>query len=472
MDLLTKIIKTLPAESYENLLEKVGIQPQHPNYIIISKIREGGDMEGLNIALNLSKGAYNTHKSRLLKKVSHLVSKLEENTISKLKEETARLSQIALQNDREVSIRVLLDLEKKLKEYDLANELATIYKHLARLHRFYPEYEYYEMEYKRNVAYALTVTKAEDQLYDFIFHLSHFHLNRADTGKAEVSALLVRLDNTCKLYKSHRLFVIYNIAKIYHDCSLLPTDELAMQELNMESVWKELQVIFDKYAEDAFYNSLKHLIPFLLFEYYVKVGNKVKANHYLTAINTIIPRVANMQLWPFFINQVILSIVSKFVNDGNKELMFEFEETLYGCYLPNPQETPHFICHTRFRAMVAFYKGNYARAAKIINNLRNTISMKDYPTADVELKLFQAFQYALQNDPELAERLVASVKRQVNTDRVLKNLVKLFGKIISLILKHHHNGAEKENIKKYWHRFKEANNGKILQFIKLSLIDI
>lgn len=471
MDLLTKIIRTLPAEQYENLLEKVGVNEQHPNYIILTKIKAGDDLEELHTELNLSKGAYNTHKSRLLKKISHLISKLEENTVSKLKEETARLSQIALQNDREVSIRVLLDMEKKLKEYDLANDLAIIYKHLARLHRFYPDYEHYEMEYKRNVAYALTVTKAEDQLYDFIFHLSHFHLNRADAGKAEVTALLPQLENTCKLYRSHRLYVIYNIAKIYHDCSLLPPDELAMQELKVESVWKELQNIFEKYTEDAFYNSLRHLLPFLLFEYYVKVGNKVKANHYLTAINTIIPRVANMQLWPFFINQVILSMISKFVNDGNKELMFEFEETLYGCYSPNPQETPHFICHTRFRAMVAFYKGNYSRAAKIINNLRNTISMKDYPAADVELKLFQAFQYALQNEPELAERLVASVKRQVNNDAELKHLVKIFGKLISLILKHKHSGAEKESINKYWNRFEDANNGRILQFIRLSMID-
>jgi hypothetical protein len=473
MDLLTKIIQTLTDEQYVQLLDKVGVNEHHNNYITLKWLRENeGDPEVLTTTLKMSKGAFNTFKSRLLKRISAQLGTLEENTISQLKEETARTSQLALQNEREVSIRILRDLEKKLVEYDLSAELSIVYKYLARLHRFYPEYDHYEMQYKKYVAFSLTVTKAEDQLYDFIFYLSHFHLNHLHEDKNKVYGLLLEIESSAKLYKSHRLYVIFNIAKIYYDCSFLPPAELALKEIETEEILHQFTGIFARYEQDAFYQNLQHIVPFLFFEYYVRVGNSVKANHYLTKINTVIGSVAHRQLWPFFITQTITSIVTKFVSDGDKDLIFRLEEKLLHCFFPSPEEAPHYICYARFRAMVAFYKGNYVQAAKIINDLRNDISLKNFEFAEVELKLFQAFQYALENDAELAERLLASVKRQVTDDNDLKPIVKLFGKAVSLIIKNHHSGNEKEKIVRYWRKFKEKNDGRILYFIRLSLIEI
>ncbi|MDL5046494.1 hypothetical protein QQ054_10665 [Oscillatoria amoena NRMC-F 0135] len=122
--------------------------------------------------------------------------------------------------------------------------------------------------------------------------------------------------------------------------------------------------------------------------------------------------------------------------------------------------------------MVAFYKGQYSIGAKIINDLRNEISLKNFSYAEIEIKLFQAFQYALENEAELAERLVASVKRQVSDEDELKPVVKLFSKTLSLLIKHIHDGNEKDKVVKYWRKFKEKNNGKLLNFIRLSLIEI
>ncbi|MDL5046493.1 hypothetical protein QQ054_10660 [Oscillatoria amoena NRMC-F 0135] len=301
MDLLTKIIQTLSDEQYEKLLDNVGVNEYHNNYITLQGLRKGQKAaETLAAELKMSKGAFNTFKSRLLKKVSAQLGHLEENTISQLKEETARMNQLALQNEREVSIRILRDLEKKLIEYDLSSELAIIYKFLARLHRFYPEFEHYEMQYKKYVAFSLTVTKAEDQLYDYIFYLSHYHLNHLSEDQRNITAQLHELESYAKLYKSHRLFVIYNIAKIYHDCSFLKPEELALKEIETEETLQQFTAIFTKYGQDAFYQNLQYIVPFLFFEYYVRVGNSVKANHYLSKISMVINKVAHRQLWPFF----------------------------------------------------------------------------------------------------------------------------------------------------------------------------
>lgn len=115
MDVLVKMISTLPDKQYVMLLEKIGTSTNHKNYITLTSIRNGDNLEQLNATLGISKGAFNTHKSRLLKKISDHIGSLQSNHVSLLKEETARVNHIVLQNDREVSLRILFDLEDKLK---------------------------------------------------------------------------------------------------------------------------------------------------------------------------------------------------------------------------------------------------------------------------------------------------------------------------------------------------------------------
>lgn len=473
MDVLEKMVFTMPQELYNQLLEELGGNKNERNHTLLNYIRQHGEEpENFHIQLGLSKGAYTTHKSRLLKKISGLLGKLDNNKLSQLKEETAQLSQLALQNERDVALRILYDMEKKLKEYDLPSELATIYKLLARLNRFFPSYEHYEMEYKKNIAYSLAITKAEDRLYDFVYYLSYSYLSKNNEYVEETKQQLPELENISKLYPSHRLFVIYNIAKIYHSCAFLTPKELALQEIDIENTLHQFNEIFDKYTEDAFYQNLKHLVPFLFFEFYVRIDNRVKANYYLQKINAVIPHVAHQQLWPFFITQMINSMVHKLIADGEVAYVFETEERLKKFYFPNSHETPHFICYYRFRAIAAFYNGQYATAAKLINDLRNTISLKQFLIIETEMKLFQAFLYALQNDGELSERFLSSAKRLVIDNEQLKPLVKLFGKIITLLVKHANQGDEKERIIKYWRKFKASNNNMLLHYIRLSLIKI
>lgn len=473
MDVLEKMVFTMPQDQFSQLMDQLGGSKNERNHMLLSHIRQHGEEpKNIHTMLGMSKGAYTTHKSRLLKKISSLLSKLDNNRLSRLKEETAQISQLALQNERDVALRILNDMEKKLKEYDLPSELAIIYKLLARLNRFYPTYEYYEMQYKKYIAYSLAITKAEDQLYDFIYHLSYYYLTGEDEYKDKIQSQLPELESISNLYPSHRLYVIYNIAKIYHDCAFLPQQELALQEIEIEKTLQQFTEIFSRYNEDAFYQNLRHLVPFLFFEFYVRVDNRVKANHYLQQINAVIPMVAHQQLWPFFITQMINSMVYKLIADGEVNHVFDTDERLTKYYAPNSDEAPHYICYFRFRAIAAFYKGNYAAAAKLINDLRNTLSLKKFLVIETEMKLFQAFLYALQNDGELAERFLSSAKRLVSEDESLKPIVKIFGKVVSLLLRHSSQGGEKERIIKYWRKFKAINNGLILHYIRLSLIRI
>lgn len=472
MELLSKMVQTLPENQFEALLAAVGVNKNHKNYVTLECLREGYELERINNLLGISKGAFTTHKSRLLKKVSEHIGKLEENPVTLLKEETARISHIAMQHEREVALRILFDIEIKLKEYDLANELSIVYKLLARLHRFYPEYEHYEMQYKKYVAFALALTKAEDLLYGFTFNLSHYNLNHEKQFKESILQQLNELKSFSSLYPSHRLFVIYNIANIYYDCCFLNSDELAKKEIDVEDILTRFTSIFETYRVDSFYQNISQLVPFLFFEYYVKVGNAVKAQFFLSQIIKVLPSVAHRQLWPFFITQMVNSIVTRFVSNAHIAQIIETQNCLTKHYHPSSNETPHYISHMRFKAIAFFYGKNYRASAKTVNTLRNTITLKDFYEVDIEMKLFQSFQYALLDEPELAERLLSSSKRMVTDNASLKPIVKIFGKVVSLLIKHNKTGKEKDSIIRYWKKFKDLNQGRILFYIRLSQISI
>lgn len=465
MDVLSKIVSSLSQKQYVLLLEKIGGAENHKNFITLERIRHGDNLKNISTLLGISIGAFNTHRSRLLKKVSEHIGSLQTNQLSLLKEETARISHIVLQNDREISLRILYDMEARLKKYDLANELSIIYKLLARLHRFYPEFEHYEMLYKKYVAFALAVTKAEDLLYGFIYNLSHYYLNNNAHYKKDIEYQLTQLENFSELYSSHRLYVIYTIAEIYYNCSFLSINELKLHEIETEEKLHKIDTILNKYTDDEFYQNISNTVPYLFFEYYANINNPVKANHYLEKINTTIPKVSNKQLWPFFITQMINSIVSELLENGNTSLIFETHHILKLHYRPNKNEVPHYISFYRFSAIIFYLNKQYKEAAKTINDIRNNAPLKNYPEIDAELKLFLSFLYALLNDEDLANRYLASTKRLVLDNNELKPVVKAFGKVVTLILKHKRNGKEKENILLYWKRFNMLNQNRLLFYI-------
>lgn len=465
MEVLSKLVNTLTPKQYSSLLEKVGGDQNHKNFITLECLRNGDNLEDIQQLLGISIGAFNTHKSRLLKKVSDVLSSLQANKLSLLKEETARINHIVLQNDREVSLRILFDMEARLKKYDLANELSTVYKLLARLHLFYPEYEKYEMLYKKYVAFSLAVTKAEDLLYGFIYNLSNYYLNSKEQYKQDIEYQLSQLENYTELYSSHRLYVINTIATIYYDCNFINIEDLKLKEIEVENKLHKMSNILDKYTDDEFYQNITNMIPYLFFEYYANIGNTVKAHYYLEKINKTIPQVSNKQLWPFFITQMINSVVSELLTVGKLSLIIETQHILKIHYQPNAQEVPHYISFYRFSAIIKFLEKEYKQAAKIINDIRNNVPLKNYMEVDAELKLFLAFLYANLNDESLCNRYLSSTKRLVIEDAELKPVVKAFGKVISLILKNKRSGKEKEKIQHYFQRFNQLNQKRLLFFI-------
>ena len=172
MDTLNKTIKKLNEPEYQELLSAVAGRKNNKPYLVLEAARkENYDETQMMEMLSVNPSTYYTLKSRLNERIAQYLSKNVKNPISALKDKVAMVPAMLFSNDREVAIRALKNLEKQLIEYDLSNELIVVYKVLARLSMYNGDFDYYEKEYNRHVAYSLAVVKAEDLFYDFVWKL-------------------------------------------------------------------------------------------------------------------------------------------------------------------------------------------------------------------------------------------------------------------------------------------------------------
>ncbi len=99
------------------------------------------------------------------------------------------------------------------------------------------DFNFYEKEYNRHVAYSLAVVKAEDLFYDFVKRAGNYMLTRDERDLEHVQANLRELTNISELYHGHRLFVMYNLVRIYYLCLFTTrTENLKSLEIEVDNV--------------------------------------------------------------------------------------------------------------------------------------------------------------------------------------------------------------------------------------------
>jgi hypothetical protein len=128
-----------------------------------------------------------------------------------------------------------------------------------------------------------------------------------------------------------------------------------------------------------------------------------------------------------------------------------------------------FISFRRFLAIGKFYEGDYSASARIMNNLRNELSMKRFLFTDVEYKLFQALQYCFMGEDGLCSQLLQSVKRQITEDEKIFDSANIFIKMLKAAIKPEEFRKKVKRLTEIYESFKNANTGNhpILWFVKL-----
>src|SRR4051812_19925268 len=108
METLSKTIKKLNDEEYQQLLNAVGGRKQNKPYKVLEAARHNNYSESQMIEmLGVNPSAYYTLKSRLNERVAQFLSKTNHNPINVLKEKVMLVPALLFGNSTEVSIRAL-----------------------------------------------------------------------------------------------------------------------------------------------------------------------------------------------------------------------------------------------------------------------------------------------------------------------------------------------------------------------------
>lgn len=471
METLNKTIKKLNDQEYQNLLSAVAGRKNNKPYLVLEAARQYNYDETKMIEmLGVNASTYYTLKSRLNEKIAQYLSTNVQNPISVLKEKVSMVPAMHFGNDRDVAIRALKNLEKQLIEYDLSNELIVVYKVLARLSMYNGDFDYYEKEYNKHVAFSLSVVKAEDLFFDFTKRTGQYLLTREERDLESMKTVLRELTNISELYHGHRLFVLFNIVRIYYLCTITTRSEnLKALEIEIDTILQQIKKHFETYEMDTFYQSIRFLVDFLYFEYYQRTGNTVRADHYYHQVNSQVSEVANKPVFSFYVTQFLNSKLERFIQNGELSHLTNLNGELEGCFELNSNEPYPFIQFKKFIAISKFYEGDYNGAAKTINSLRNDLSLKKFLYSDVECKLFQALNYAMMDEDGLCAQLIQSIKRQTGEDESLFESASIFIKMLKAAIKPEEFRKKVKKVTELYDAFKASNTGsnKILWFVKM-----
>lgn len=476
MDVLNKTIKKLSEEEYQALIMQVSGKKKNKPFIVLetTRNRDVADSEMMEM-LQVNASTYYTLKSRLNSKIAAILSRNVQNPISSLIDEVTRVPANLYGTNKDFSIRALKELEKQLIEYDLSSELIIVYKTLAQLHLFDDAHEHYDNLYKKHVAFSLAVSKAESLFYKFILKSGQYLLSRSKSDLDSLVAIKREISNICELYNSHRLYVIYNIVKLYFmGISEQSSESLKAKELEVESILQEMNRIFQKYSLDTFYQNIKFISDFIYFEYYQRTGNQVRADFYHDKSLQQLDDLCSKHFMSFHVIRFLESKIEKFLADGNIDALTKMNQTITQSLDIDNNEIYQFVSFKKYLAICKFYQRDFNGAARTINDLRNQVSLKQHITTDVECKLFQALQYCILGEDGLCMQIISSLKRQIRENDAQFNGVKMFIKIIKTALKPADYRKKVKKITEMWNQFQQMNQGtyKILSYVSLDEIAI
>ena len=457
MEKINKIVKSLSDDEYETLLKKVSANNADKSSMLLSygRSRNYADKDCID-KLSIKANAFYTLKSRLNQKIeAFLISKMEAPKLELIKK-VSYASDIVLNTDKEISAVTLKKLERELKDYDLAYELTKIYQNLKKLYRNDGQQHYhYSQLYNKHVAYTLALDRAEDMVGSYFYTYGHYFMSRNETDLLQLYILRKELENTCKLYSSHRLFISGSMVNLFHVLFLPQEDGSEPDLFSLEEIFDQANEIFNKYNKDTFYLLITPVFTYLQFEFYFRTGQKQKAQALFDDLNGDVPSLLeyfNFYTFPsLFLFSKIIVVHQKgeeqnLVNE-NMEGLVEYE--------PDLNDIPGYLNYNIYLATSYFYDKDYEMAARTLQEARNNVSFKGLTHIDMEIKLLLGMQYVMLQEFELTGQLIKSIQRQVrNAEDKGYADVAMFVKMLNKF-----SIKQPDKAKEYYDRFKEENVG-------------
>jgi hypothetical protein len=411
---LKNIVKQLSEKDFQAILDSLVESSADKSVYLLKSLRDRQLSDNKIMAeLEVNANAYYTLRSRLnLKIEEYLMAQLESPRTDVLKK-LANINEVLFTKKKAISVTTLKKLEKELLDYDLANELTTIYKSLKKLNVHSPDYFQYSQLYNRHVAYMLALDKAEDLLADYFKKYGDYLFTGGEVEKLSLSLLLKEMENVSKLYESHRLFVYRSCMSIFHRLFVEPDDSHRPDLESIEDIFTKVQKIFETYNLDSIYYHLNLVFEFLRLEYYTHYKVYRESEKYFEEVNDAATNLLVNYPTYTFPAQFLITKIQRHLRQGNEGELYAENETLFLDFEVDQMDVPKHTIYVTYRALACYYAGKYDEASKLLNTLLNEVSIKKYPITFMEVKSLLSLQYVMMGDYELFNQISNSIQRQV-----------------------------------------------------------
>jgi hypothetical protein len=207
----------------------------------------------------------------------------------------------------------------------------------------------------------------------------------------------------------------------------------------------------------------------LAFEYYHKLNLPKKEARYFEEVDK---KLTSFLLFNHccFTTKFLISKIERYVELGIEGELYEHNQKALPNYEPDKNDIPNYINFAKYMATSAFYAKKYQEAVNILNNLINDISFKNYPHAEIEVKLLLALNYSMVNKYDPATSLLRSVTRKIREidDEMGYENALIFYKILSLQMSSSARQVD-QKIGQLFSKFELLNqkSNRMLEYIKI-----
>lgn len=422
--------------------------------------------------LEINSTAFYTLRSRLNDKLQeYLLAKVQGPKLEIL-EKVNNLDHILFHYPQKQATSIVEKLQEELTRFDQPIYLLKIYSALKKLHRNSNNEYQFSQFFNQHITFIIDYDKNEDLLAELLQAIGQHHLSRDPMQLMKLHLIMQQLEEHNANYRdSARFFITRAIACIYYQI-YLPEDEQQLDLEPVENLFNKAYDIINQHQQDIFFGNLELLFHYLSFEYYTKYGIRKKVQEYFALLDEELVRFLNSYSYYAIPSMLLLSMLrmpqavepsTEEVDERNERLLQQYDIT--------KDDPVNFINFYMYLAGSYFNIGDHEKSNRYLNDLRNELSFKPYPHAELELKLLMATNFLLLKEYELSNSLIKSVGRKLsNLEYYDYPNAKIYRRILQQALK---TPTKDRRLKMIGlaHEFKMQNRGNFSMLNQLTVDD-
>lgn len=425
---LKKIIGHLDESAYASIVEQLTKTKAENFLFLLTSYRNNGISDDEIIKkLDLNNNSFYVLKSRLFDKIQNNLSSDIDLTKEDVLNQFHQLPDICYSTPREVSVAILLKLEKDLLKFDLHNELVILYSILKRIHLFSDKFFYYSQQYNKHVAFILSIEKSLDILGEFNRKLNLYLFSKSPNLINELLFLYREMDDYSLLNPDRQIEVIKCFLEVQLNLFCHQ-----FKKLDVLNILNRCNNLLQSLPDSSPMKKWIDAQNYLYFEYYLSKNQSIQAEHYYREIEANIKKL--LLFTPicttshYFLSRIF------YLTENNR--ITELQKSESDSILTDPNDTFSNISLSLYKSLLLFYNSKIKEAISLLNDVINNNSFKDYIHINIEIKLTLVYYYINLKEFSVAENILKNLIRKLKSKEFSNyqnvfDLAKFFNSIIS-----------------------------------------